>query len=183
MEKEYAKKILIANEIDIKKGIIKYSGKLYEKRDWYAFTSKYIKNIMDGKQINYSHKTPRVDIIYASFLMNVSEFAKNGVIFPCALFLLISLISFQVGFLFYSGVNFGLGGNLGNLAVVMIFLGGIFFIFALLKIILAFTLQNKCFLGQFNLLQRYVYISGKKYREICVTLEEEIAKKTYLSLK
>lgn len=171
-----AKKILKMNGINIEKKYIKFEKKLINTNEYLSMVCSYgifnKENIcLKNSKINY-----RISIIYHLFLANVFKFTKFGLILPCFVFLIISLISFSLGLFLQNKGNFGFiemnEAQLQFLFFIAIFLFAIFLIY-LYKILI---LKQKAFFSKKGGQNRLVYISEKRYIEMLEIFEENIKK-------
>lgn len=104
-----SQKILKMSGIDLEKKHLKMGNKIYSKNEYLSISSSF--KVFTSENINLynSEFKHRIDVIYHLFLVNVLKFTKLGLILPCFVFLLISLISFSSAFFYQNKGNFGFG--------------------------------------------------------------------------
>ncbi len=155
-----------------------FREKNYSKKMWLAKTCQYsISNGELKENINPSF-CKRYEIYYRGFLENAKKYTKNGGILPGIVFLSFSLISFNLGLFFQINENFGFDWISSSANYFMMFVGILFFAFALIFLINFIILKNKLIFtikyGHF----RYECITYEKYVKICDDFEQKIANKS-----
>lgn len=178
IEIKESKKILKINGIDVEKQDIKIGDKLININEYLSDACSY--GIFDEENIVLKNKKfqYRKAIIYHLFLANVSKFTKFGLILPCFVFLIISLISFSFGLFLQNRGNFGFidmnEAQLQFLFFIAIFLFVIFLIYVY-KILI---LKQRAYFIKKGAQNRLVFIGENKYKEMVKIFEKNIEKES-----
>ena len=91
--------IFSISEVKQQNNLILHNGIVYTKRQWYAETSNFI---ITNNQVILKNNTISVPKAYLGkmYLLNIKKYSILGLFFPCAAFLMISLIVSYVHFYF-----------------------------------------------------------------------------------
>ena len=145
-----------STDIKIEEKYIVFKEKKYKENDWLKKINSFSsisqnQIILKNKDINELPST-----IWTFFERNVSKISFLGLIFPCALFLVISLISLTLFFIFQYKLNFE------NFAKIQFLFSLLYF---LLSVILFFKIIHgeKLYITRENFQTRFKHLSKKEY--------------------
>ena len=156
----------------IRKRTVFYNGKEYTIDEWMSEVCSFNKT----KNGEYYIKNQFVDVgkkeILRIFNKNIKKHSFLGLILPCALFLVLFLLSvFFIVFEQEKG-NFELVGK-GRSLIFLSFVSLLFLVLGIILLFKTLVKKEKCYLSKKAGQYRYTFISSKKYCEICAYLSEE----------
>jgi len=159
MKKNLKEKYKNINSIDIEfeNNKIKYKEKNYSEDEW-------LKNICSFKKINENEiKLVKNEIdelpstILSFFQSNINKMSFLGLILPCIVFLVFSLISFTTGIILQNNLNFE------KCAKMVIFIGFIY-LFLSIGLLMELILGEKVYLTLISNQTRLKRVSKKQYK-------------------
>lgn len=140
--------------------------------DYDLIMYKIIKN--NNFLLNYKNNKKPINKnqFLARFNDNIKKGSFLGVIFPCVLFLLISLISFSLVVFSRDTANFGFVLENENIKIGLIFIGIFFLVLSLCLIVENQILKIKCIKLKYSKKNRYININQKQVEKIIDFINE-----------
>ena len=171
-----SKKILKYNGINIDKKEMKIGKKNLRINEYYSLASNFSKFDNENIILRNPKLKLRIDLIYHLFLTNVSKFTKLGLILPCFVFLIISLISFSSAFFLQNKRNFGFVPFNDNQLMFLYFISIFLFLIFLIYLYKIVVKKEVVFFSKKNGQNRLVHLSQKEYKKMIEIFEKNIKK-------
>lgn len=170
----YSKKILELNGININKKTIDFDGKKIKTNEYLNLQTNFLNLSINNLSLKKSKNNLRIDLISHLFFINVFKFSKFGLILPCFVFLIISLISFSSGCFFQNKANFGfIEFNEIQIGFIM-FVGVFCFLFFLIYLYFLIVKKEKVFYTKINGQNRLKHLSNYEYKKMMDFFDEKI---------
>lgn len=134
--------------------------------DYDLIMFKIIKNNNFLSNYKNNEKAINKSQFLARFNDNIKKGSFLGVIFPCVLFLLISLISFSLVVCSRDTENFGVVLENENVKIGLIFIGIFFLVLSCCLIVQNQILKIKCIKMKYRRKNRYININQKQVEKI-----------------
>ena len=168
---KYYKKIEDCS-IEIKGKKIVYNEIEYSENDFLKIACSYVE--FSNRRIKLKNTAINMlpSTIKVFFERNVSKMSFFGLFFPCALFLLVSFITFSLALILQNNANFE------NFVIMGIFIS-FFFLGISIVLIIKILSGEKVYLTEKKGKKRIAHISSKKYREIIEIFDNNILNEHY----
>lgn len=167
-------------DINISKKGVEYLGKKYKQKEWFAELTNFRKFNQEQILLKNNEIKELPSTIFEFYKENVKKYTFLGLILPLFVFLLISLISFNLGFIFQNNAIFGFDGDFSNQSLCLYLIGCLFFVFLLILFVKFVILKERVYFTKIGGQYRYKHIKYNEFLKMCDIFNVNISKECYI---